>query len=152
MVMDQVDEMERELNLFRRAGGGLVCEMSVTGMRCQPHRPDQLAELSRKTGVNIIHATGFYCHNFLPDYVHSMSVEEMRDFMHAEIHDGVGESGVRCGSIYLGCSWPLHATEVKALKAAAIVQKETGTYRCNGKLETHWQPVSLEGFHNLSIL
>ena len=128
MVMDCEEEMQQELSLFKSAGGGTICELSVLGMRCNPHRPEKLAEISRQTGVNIVHGTGFYCHKFLPANVHAMSVEEMRDAMLQEIRVGVEVSGVRCGVIYLGCSWPLHGTEQKALKAAAAVQRETGMY------------------------
>ena len=127
LVMNRVEEMEQELRFFKQAGGGTICELSVTGIRCHPHRPEQLAELARKTGVNIIHGTGFYCHQFLSNNVHSMSVQAMQDFMLDEIQVGVGQSSIRCGVIYIGCSWPLHDTEQRALKAAAAVQKQTGT-------------------------
>lgn len=124
--MDNVQEMQQELGHFRSAGGGTVCELSVTGIRSTPHRPDHLALLSRQTGVHIVHGTGYYCHNFLPDEVHGMSVEEMRDVMMREICEGVEGCSVRCGVIYIGCSWPLHNTEKKALQAAAAVQQAEG--------------------------
>ena len=69
---------------------------------------------------------GFYCHKFLPENVHAMSVAEMTGTMLKEIRVGVGESGVQCGIIYLGCSWPLHSTEERALRAAAAVQQAEG--------------------------
>ena len=55
-----------------------------------------------------------------------MSTEEMTDVMLKEIRVGVEESSVRCGIVYLGCSWPLHSTEEKALRAASTVQAAEG--------------------------
>ena len=111
MVMDCEEEMQQELSLFKSAGGGTICELSVLGMRCNPHRPEKLAEISRQTGVNIVHATGFYCHKFLPANVHAMSVEEMRDAMLQEIRVGVEVSGVGCAvwshipRLFLASAW-----------------------------------------------
>ena len=130
LIMDNVPEMQQELNHFKSAGGSTICELSVIGMRCTPYQPDKLAHLSRQTGVNIVHATGFYCHKFLPENVHSMSIKEMTDVMLKEICVGVGESNVRCGIIYLGCTWPLHSTEERALRAAAAVQQIEGKHTC----------------------
>lgn len=126
LQMSDADEMLEELRLFKAAGGGTICELSVVGMRCDPHRPELLAKISREIDVNIIHATGFYLEGFLPEWAKLLSVREMADHMMTEIRCGVGESGVRCGVMYIGCSWPLRETERKALQAAAITQKETG--------------------------
>ena len=61
------------------------CELSCTGIRCTPHRPTTLAQLPRNTGVNIVHATGFYCHEFLSEAVHSSSEEQMTQTMMNEV-------------------------------------------------------------------
>ena len=76
---------EGELELFRAAGGATVCELSCTGLRWAPTSPVSLAQLSRETGVNIVHATGFYCTSFLPETVHRMSVEDMTQTMVDEV-------------------------------------------------------------------
>ena len=109
-----------------------MCELSCIGMRCTPHKPERLKHLSQQTGVNIVHATGFYCNKFLPESVHALSVAEMRDVMLKELRVGSAESDVRCGVIYLGCSWPLHTTEERALRAAAAVQAAQGNVVCTG--------------------
>ena len=83
--MDDVEEMQTELELFQSVGGATICELSCHGIRCSPHSPSSLARLSRATGVNIVHATGYYCHRFLPDSVHKMSVEEMTAAMLEEV-------------------------------------------------------------------
>ena len=85
LVMDDVQEMARELEMFRAAGGATVCELSCIGVRCSPHSPGSLAQLSRLSGVHIVHVTGFYCHTFLPETVHRMSVHEMTQTMMDEV-------------------------------------------------------------------
>ena len=57
-----------------------------------------------------------------------MSIEEMTQFMLKEVCVCVNRSEVKCGVIYIGCSWPLHSTEEKALRAAVAVQKSEGIY------------------------
>ena len=132
LTLDNMEEMQRELGLFKSSGGGTVCELSCIGIRCTPHKPERLKHLSQQTGVNIVHATGFYCNKFLPESAHALSVAEMRDVMLKELCVGAAESDVRCGVIYLGCSWPLHTTEERALRAAAAVQAAQGNVVCTG--------------------
>jgi len=118
--------MITEVEHFKRAGGGTICELSVVGMRCEAHNPNHLVQISRAAGVNIIHGTGFYLESFLPEEAKLLSVREMADFMVGEILKGVGGSDVRCGAVYIGCSWPLADSERRALQAATLVQRETG--------------------------
>ena len=125
-MLDIVEEMVSELQLFKDAGGGTTCELSVVGMRCNPHNPELLAQIAKETRVNVIHGTGIYCDSFLPDAIRKMSVQEMAGFMEGEISGGVEGSAVKCGVVYIGCSWPLKEVEERALKAAAITQKKTG--------------------------
>ncbi len=101
-----------------------MCELSVTGMRCESYQRHHLTRISKETGVNIIHATGFYWDSFLPERVRAMGVREMKDLMQEEICGGGREE--KCGVIYIGCSWPLRESERRALEAAALTQKETG--------------------------
>lgn len=122
--MDELDKAAHEIQLYHDAGGDTICEMSVVGIRRAGHTPTDLKNISKATGVHIISATGFYCDGFLPDWAREMSVRAMADFMMEEIVKGV--DGVRCGVMYIGCSYPLKEAEMKALQAAAIVHQETG--------------------------
>ena len=126
LVMDEIDKAKKELHLFKSAGGGTICEMSVVGIRRANHTHEDLVDVATETGVHIISATGFYCGRFLPEWVHSSSVRAMGDHMTSEVVRGVGDSGVRCGVMYIGCSHPLKEVERKALQAAAITHTETG--------------------------
>jgi len=124
--MDEVDKACDELTLYKAAGGGTICEMSVVGIRRLNHSLTDLCNLSLSTKIHVVAATGFYCQHFLPDWAKEMSVREMADFMSRELVVGAGEDGIRCGLMYIGCSDPLQETELRALEAAALTQKETG--------------------------
>lgn len=126
LVLDEVEKAQNELQLYKVSKGGAICEMSVVGIRRPKHSPADLSNISQATGVHIISATGFYCQHFLPDWARILSVQGMADFMMEELLKGVGGSGVRCGVMYIGCSYPLKETERRALEAAAITHKHTG--------------------------
>ncbi len=60
-------------------------------------------------------------------WVARATIEGLAQRMVHEIEVGVGGRRIRCGVIgELGLSWPLHADEVKVLRAAAVAQRLTG--------------------------
>ncbi len=63
--------------------------------------PVALRRISEQVGIVVVCATGFYWDPF-PDIVISGSVEQLRDVMIAEITEGVGPTGIRCGVIKVG--------------------------------------------------
>jgi phosphotriesterase-related protein len=125
--MDEVEKARDEVQQYQLSGGATICEMSVVGMRRAGHRVADLKSISESTGVNIVAATGFYCDRFLPDWVRQMSVRDLAGYMSSEVGRGVeGSDGVKCGVMYIGCSYPLTDLEKRSLEAAAITHKETG--------------------------
>lgn len=126
LLLDEVEQALEEVQLYKSSRGGSICEMSVVGFRRRNHDPTDLKNISKATGVHIISATGFYCDQLLPEWAKEMSVQDMADFMMREVVTGVGDSGVKCGVMYIGCSHPLRDTETRALQAAAITHKQTG--------------------------
>ncbi len=130
-----MDKATDEVGLFKRAQGGSICEMSVVGIRRSNHSAADLCSISKSTGVRIISATGFYCDRFLPDWAREMSVRDMVGLMMEEVQ-GSGRE-VKCGLMYIGCSYPLKETERRALEAAAITHKQTGTVKT-------WSQISLD--------
>src|SRR5258708_3896268 len=62
--------------------------------------PELYAEVSQRSGVKIIFATGFYYEGFgLPVYWRARDPDEIADFYLKELHDGVGRTGLRPGVI-----------------------------------------------------
>jgi len=118
------NEAARELSLFRDAGGGTLVDVTVTGIG---RDPAALARLSRSTGVNIIMGTGLYTEASLPPAVREMTVDDMAALFVTELEHGVGDTGIRAGIIgEIACNWPPATTELKAVRAAAVAQQETG--------------------------
>lgn len=124
LSLDDVALSKKELETYHQCGGGTICEMSVIGMRRRNHIPEDLAEISRATSLNIISATGFYWSRLLPEWVWPLTVRQLADVLVGEVVEGVG--GVKCGVMYVACSYPLHDLEKKTLQAAVLAHKETG--------------------------
>ena len=86
------------------------------------------AEVSQKTGVNLICATGVYYEKAGCAYVfQSMSVEEIADIYVQEIEQGVGNSGIRPGVIKIATgAGAVSDFERKVLTAAGRAARQTG--------------------------
>ena len=84
-----------------------------------------LAEVSRRSGVNIIAATGMY---YLDDFAFwKVPPEIMAEYFVDECHTGIRDSGVRPGVLKCAVEAPqLSSTNRAYLEIIAIVQKTTG--------------------------
>ncbi|MBC7341035.1 MAG: phosphotriesterase-related protein [Clostridia bacterium] len=95
--------------------------------------PELYREISEKTGVNIICATGFYYEEEgAPAYFKFRSnfadiIAEIYEMFVKEITEGIGRTGIRAGVIKLASSKGMITDYEKAFfRAAAKAQKETG--------------------------
>ncbi len=109
-----------ELDLFRRAGGGTIVEVTTAGIG---RDPIALARVARASGVNIVMSTGWYVDPTHPPSVSVASEEKLVSRMVTEIRDGAVlerpsapghdvtrsdvHTDVRAGVIKVGCSYPL---------------------------------------------
>ena len=73
-MLDSVSDAVSELKLFQQAGGGTVCDVTITGIR---NNPEALPQISRESGVNIVTGTGFYIDSFLEEDVKLLSTHEV---------------------------------------------------------------------------
>ncbi len=112
-----------EVMRFAAAGGSTIVDVTVPGLG---RDPQALARISRSTGLNIVTATGAYVAKSHPERVSAASEAELADLFITEARDGIGVSGIKPGIIKIGCTWPLHVDEAKALRAAAHAQQQTG--------------------------
>lgn len=87
-----------------------------------------MKEVSEKSGMQIICATGFYYEERgLPIYWRARTIEEIAELYIREITYGVGETGVKAGVIKVSTGAPVVGVhEKKFLAAACIAQKATG--------------------------
>ncbi len=83
------------------------------------------AELSRRTGVHIVAATGYYTSTLRPPDLVERSVAQLADGMIREISHGIEGTTIRAGIIKVAVD-DFGADDRKLCKAAAIAQRETG--------------------------
>jgi phosphotriesterase-related protein len=122
--LDSIDVAVAEVARFRAAGGSALVELTVQGIA-----PDLLGLriISERTGVAVIAGCGWYTVDFAGPMLAAKTPAEMERELIEAVEQGTDGTGVRAGIIgEIGCSWPLHALERKALIAAARAQAATG--------------------------
>jgi phosphotriesterase-related protein len=122
MVLDSIDEAIEEMNLYRRAGGTTLVDVTPL-----PLGRDlaALREVARAVDMHIVAGGGWYTQPFHSPAVADLSAEELSEQLVGEITDGV--DGIRLGIIgEIGLSWPLHPDESKVLRGALLAHASTG--------------------------
>ena len=86
------------------------------------------AEVSRKSGINLICATGAYVESMgIPWTFNALPVEAITEAFVRELERGVGDTGIRCGVIKIATDdGKVSPYERKVLTAAARAAKLTG--------------------------
>lgn len=113
-----------ELAAFALDGGSLIVDQSVAGLA---RDAAGLAHASRNSGVHVVAAAGTYTADFLGPETLAMDESTLTARFTAEIDTGMDGTDIRAGLIgEIGCSWPLHPFEHRALVAAARTQAATG--------------------------
>ncbi|MEM6506726.1 MAG: hypothetical protein AAF711_14915, partial [Planctomycetota bacterium] len=122
--LSDLDASVRELVGFKQAGCGWIVDAMPT---CCSRLPSALAEVSRRSGVPIVMATGRHLEQYYPaDDPHlALDRDGLSALMIREIEQGV--DGFRCGVIKVaGSANQLSDAEREAFIAAAHAQKATG--------------------------
>ncbi len=92
--------------------------------------PQLLAELSRKSGINILTNTGWYAADnkkHLPHEINDLSAEQIAEIWIAEAKNGIGNTGIKPGFIKIGINdFNFSETDKKLVAAACITHLETG--------------------------
>ncbi len=92
--------------------------------------PKLLAELSRKTGINILTNTGWYAadnRRHIPKEINDMSAEEISEIWIGEAKNGIGNTGIKPGFIKIGINdSDFSETDKKLVAAACLTHLETG--------------------------
>src|SRR5205085_1133807 len=126
-ILDSLDKSAAEMELFQQAGGNAIVELS-----CSEYGRDGagLAELSRRTGVHVLAATGHIMEGYWRGVLDlsERSIPSLVDEMVHDLTEGLPEAPeVRAGVIKVGTSKEaVHPDEEKMLRAAAIVQRDLG--------------------------
>jgi phosphotriesterase-related protein len=123
----------RELQELIDAGGQTIVDVGPNPLR----HMDWYAELAPQVKLNIIVTTGFYLEARTPEALRGLSEDEYVERFTRELTEGIAGSGLRAGVIKVaGNKAQLTPWEIKVMRAAARVQRETGvpicTHACEG--------------------
>jgi 5-phospho-D-xylono-1,4-lactonase len=130
-VLDDEEEILKELHDFRAAGGGAQVD-------CQPpgcgRDGNKLRLLSEKTGVRVATCTGFHRRQYYPHEapLFEMSAEKANDFFMDEIKSGLietqdqGEAPVYPGFIKIAAEASMEASPMALFEAATAASLQSG--------------------------
>ena len=124
LVLSDQDLAVDEVSIFKKEGGGTLVDVTSVGLGREPLALRYVAE---KTDLHIVMGSSYYLAHFHPPDMDGKSEDDIYEEIVRDITEGVGDTGVRAGIIgEVGCSWPLHPNEAKALRASARAQRKTG--------------------------
>lgn len=128
--LQEIDDMEfllHEYGYFSQAGGRSVVDPAPAGIR---GNVQQLQKLSRRSGLQILCATGIYTATSRPDYLKGRSEEELYEFFRKEITNGIDGTDVHPG--LLKCAVATYGPngimqeEMDGIRACSRLSAETG--------------------------
>lgn len=124
-LLNDVPIAVKELEGFKRLGGGTVVDMTNRSLRQHPRALRRISELS---GVHIVLGSGFYRHQYLDaPFIDRMTTNDLAELMVRDLTEGIDDTGVRAGIIgEIACDEWLTAQEERIFRAAARAQKTTG--------------------------
>ena len=122
--LDDADVALRELERYRRFGGNTVVDATTIGIG---RDPEALARIARLSGLKIVMGTGFYLEFSHPDWLRSMDVEAIAQFIVDDVGGGETQPPVMAGIIgEIGVSKDFTEAERRSLRGAARASARTG--------------------------
>ena len=130
-ILDNVEDISKELTLAKNIGLNSVIEVTNIGMG---RNVKKLKEISKATGINVIASTGFYKEEYFPSYIKDKSEEQLCELMVKEIVEGIDGTDSKAGIIAeIGTSHGnITPLELKLFKAASMAHHKT-----NVSISTH---------------
>lgn len=126
LLLDDEDRAVRELEVFFRAGGGALIELTVTEFG---RDVAALHRVSERSGVHVVAATGHVSEDYWEGVldIDARSVDTLADEMVTDLTVGIDGTPIRAGIIKAGSSHnAITDTEARVLTAAARAQAATG--------------------------
>lgn len=122
--LDSEPLAQRELELFREAGGGSVIEMTTVDYG---RDAAVMARISAATGIHLIAATGYNKGKFADRISGSLSTEAIAEWMIGEVQQGMAGMTARAGLIKASSSLDgPNDNERRVFEAAAVAHRATG--------------------------
>ncbi len=120
------DDVEKAVEEVAGSDLETIVEVTPIGLG---RSPAGMREVSLRTGVHIVAATGYHRDAHYPPghWVHTATVEQLAERIVADLRDGMDGEAARAGVIKAGASYQrITASEGRRLVAAAVASKETG--------------------------
>lgn len=143
-LFNRDEEIERavtRLTAAREAGVRTIVDLTPIDLG---RDATLLAEVSRRSGVQIIVATGFYYS--IPFYFMMRPDEEMTALMVRDITEGISTTGIRANVIKCATEPELTPINERVLRASARAARETGVPIC-----THTYPANRTGLEQQRV-
>jgi len=123
--LTDIDLMTEELSLFKKLGGGSIVDCSPHFQGRPEDYPEKLAELSKRTGLHIIAATGCYSAFTWSDKMKAMSQKQLTALFVKDVTKGIHGTRIKAGNIKTAPnSWD--DSERKGVLAGMEASNETG--------------------------
>ena len=123
--LDCKNETIEEFKKLYENGVRNITEVTNIGMG---RDVNYIKEVSEKSDINVICATGFYKEPFYPEFVYEKNEKELSEIMKNDILKGIDGTDIKAGIIgEIGSSKDMMTeTELKVFKSAIITHLETG--------------------------
>lgn len=120
----EIKDAYTDLEVFKKFGGNSLVECTTEDFG---RNANDLYDLSKSTGVNIIMGCGHYTHTFITKENGAKSVDALAKEIVGDITVGVDNTKIKAGVIgEVGTSLDITDVEWKNVKAAAIASAQTG--------------------------
>ena len=126
LLLDDEAKAVEELDIYTRAGGGALVDLTVRELG---RNPAALQRMSEASGVSVIATTGHVSVDYWDGVldIESMTVSDLQEEMSRDLLCGMDGTGIRAGIIKAGSSLDeVTAAEGRVLTAAARTQSATG--------------------------
>ncbi|MBC7265311.1 MAG: phosphotriesterase-related protein [Chloroflexi bacterium] len=122
--LQDVGKAIEEVNLFKRAGGTALAEMTTHGYG---RDVNALRHISKETGVHIISTTGFIMESLFPPEAFNYTEKQLVDLFVRDIQEGMDGTDIKAGLLKCGTSHDkMTRTEEKVIRAVAKAHHITG--------------------------
>lgn len=147
--LDDIETAKAEAARFRNEGGATIVD--VTPMSPGLGRdPRAMREVALHTGLTVVAGTGHYVRHAHPPDMDDLTAEDIAAEMVSDVLDGIDDTSIRAGVLgEVGATHGFrdHENEVKAFRAAALAQQETGAV-----ITVHPPVHHMEGHDVLDVL
>ncbi|MDR1392917.1 MAG: hypothetical protein LBJ62_02965 [Bifidobacteriaceae bacterium] len=145
LVLDDFDTAVAEAKAFAQAGGRTIVDVTPDGLG---RRLDQMPQVARQAGINLVASTSLYTHDAHPAWVEAASVDQIANYFLDELDNGVGASGILPALIgEIGTSREITSREWRVLRGAGAAAAQSGC-----AISVHLDPFPTDALNILEVL